>query len=196
MRLQDGSTMNWASCSWLPLAIAIGICLTASSAPAEIGLMFRFRDGSTLGAGIVIAPDPRLRFEPEVGFSFSRTSFEDALRFGSTSESHSTEFEIGVGVLYDLQHQGPYRVSLGPRVGYSRADTFFEAALDGFKSETSANGWFAAAALGAEVDVTSHGTMGLEAAVAYESTSGTSLSRSGTSSRFSVILRLYPWGER
>ena len=98
---------------------------------------------------------------------------------------------------------------LGPRAGYDRIDTSAESTSfisgTGSKSDSGGNGWFASAALGAEVQVTSRASLGVEGALVYEHSSGTvrltgttngeyDFSISDTYSHFSMVLRWYLWG--
>lgn len=204
MRLQNRSIPRVHGRLLFVFAAAIGCFLSHSTASADTGLLFRFRDSSTLSAGVVITPDPRLRFEPEIAFAFSRATFEEEFTFNDNTSS-STTFELGIGAIYVLQHQGPFGAHFGPRAGYSRAQTSADFSSS-FERKTAANGWFASWVVGGEVDVSSRVNLGVEGAIVYESASGTStgtssageadFSSSRTSTRFSLVLLWYPWGEK
>lgn len=205
MRLQNESLLL-AKRLWLPAIVALGCCVSASAAHADSGLLFRIGDDATIRAGFVFEPDPRVRFEPEIGIAFRRSNREEEFRFGETN-AQTTSFDVGLGILYVLPHHGPFCMYLGPRAGYSRRDSSSETTsfFESFDTDSNEDGWFASAALGAEVQVTSRASLGVEGALVYENSSGTvrvtgttsgedDFSASFTYSHFSMVLRWYLWG--
>ena len=210
MPLQCRSNLHGAGPLWLIAIIGIGVILSTPALGAETGLMFRFRNGSTLGAGVVLAPDPRLRFEPEIGFSFSDTEYENNVEQGlrsTDSANRYASFEAGLGVHYVLPHKGPFSVYVGPRGGYSRRDWSSEHTSSGpagtgrSTSDENTDGWFASGVLGADVQVTSGVSLGVEGEIVYRTGTSDSSSNaensttnfSGTSTAFSIVFRWFPW---
>jgi len=213
MPLQCRSNLHGAGPLWPIAVIGIGVILSTPALGAETGLMFRFRNGSTLGAGVVLAPDPRLRFEPEIGFSFSDNESENNVDqdLRTDSASRYISFEAGLGVHYVLPHKGPFSVYVGPRGGYSRRDWSSEHTSSGpagtgrSTSDENTDGWFASGVLGTDVKVTSGVSLGVEGEIVYRNSSSTqnsssnaiespsNSSASSTSTAFSILFRWFPW---
>lgn len=130
-------------------------------------LQFAMSNAVGVNSGIVvpIVTSPTFRLEPEIGYYSATEKDED----GTTEESNSTSWRIGLGI-FPQKTMGDFTLYYGGRIGYMNLTETYESGT--YRYEENVSGFYIAPAVGGEHNFSDHFSIGGEVQLMYATLDG------------------------